>query len=93
MSQGTLYNNGLARGFLPIALVKYLGLDVEVADVETDKENFLKQFPLGKIPAFVGPEGFKLTEVMAISYYRMLNNRFQKEAGLQRQMECAVVFA
>lgn len=71
MSQGTLYVNSLARGYLPSALVKYLGLDIEIVDTEKDQESFLKQFPLGKIPAFVGPEGIKLTEVMAIAYYRM----------------------
>ncbi|CUS24876.1 LAQU0S21e00452g1_1 [Lachancea quebecensis] len=69
MSQGTLYVNSLARGYLPSALVKYLGLDITIVDTEKDTDSFLKQFPMGKIPAFVGPEGMKLTEVMAVAYY------------------------
>lgn len=68
MSQGTLYVNTLPRGILPKALIKALNLDITVADADTSEE-FAKYFPLKKVPAFVGPNGAKLTEVIAITYY------------------------
>lgn len=68
MSQGTLYATVQARGILPKALIKHFGLDVKVSDKDAV---YNKHFPLNKIPAFVGPKGFKLTEVIAISLYCM----------------------
>lgn len=70
MSQGTLYVNGLARGILPQSLIETWKLDIKVE--QTDCEVFAKEFPMAKIPAFIGPNGFHLTEVMAVLYYRML---------------------
>lgn len=70
MSQGTLYTGSFARGFLAKGLVQHLGLDVAVVDKSTDAA-FASKFPLGKIPAFVGPKGFKLTESIAVYSYRM----------------------
>lgn len=75
MSQGTLYVNTLPRGILPKALVKALNLDITVADADTSEE-FAKYFPLKKVPAFVGPNGAKLTEVIAITYYCMYTAAF-----------------
>ncbi|KAL6453058.1 CAM1 Elongation factor 1-gamma 1 [Candida maltosa Xu316] len=66
MSQGTLYATQQIRSLAPKALVKHFKLDVKV----TDKDDvYHKNFPLNKIPAFVGPKGFKLHEVIAISLY------------------------
>lgn len=71
MSQGTLYNSEkYARGILPVALIKYFNLDVNITNIETSDE-FSKLFPLKKIPAYVGPKGYKLTEVIAVVYYCM----------------------
>ena len=37
---------------------------------ETNKSaEFLKKFPLGKVPAFEGSDGLTLTESNAIAYY------------------------
>ena len=69
MSQGTLYGNFRIRTWVPQALIKHYGLDVKVIAPEDDEEQFAKQFPLKKVPAFVGPTGFKLTEVIAVLHY------------------------
>lgn len=69
MSQGTLYVGEYARCFLVQGLIKFYNLDV--ACVSKDA-TFEKLFPLGKFPAFVGPKGFKLTEVNAVALYREL---------------------
>lgn len=69
MSQGTLFVTEQARGIAPKAIVKHFNLDVKISDKEDAA--YKKAFPLNKIPAFVGPKGFKLTEAIAISIYCM----------------------
>lgn len=76
MSQGTLYTTEQARGIVPKALIKHFNLDVKIADKED--ASYKKFFPLNKIPAFVGPKGFKLTEVIAISIYCMYDFFFSR---------------
>ncbi|SSD60837.1 uncharacterized protein SCODWIG_02598 [Saccharomycodes ludwigii] len=72
MSQGTLYIFPQSpRGSFPAALAKYFNLDVQVKYISECGEEFAAKFPLKKIPAFAGKNGFKLTEVIAISYYCM----------------------
>lgn len=70
MSQGTLYANERVRALIPVALIKHFKLDVKIVDPASCK-TYSKLFPLGKVPAFVGPKGVKLTEVIAISVYCM----------------------
>lgn len=70
MSQGTLYASEKIRGLIAKALVKHFGLHVKVVNADESAE-FKKIFPLKKVPAFVGPKGVKLTEVIAISIYCM----------------------
>ena len=53
---------------------KYSGAQITVAKDfvfgETNKTpEFLKKFPLGKVPAFEGSDGVLLTESNAIAYY------------------------
>lgn len=66
MSQGTLFAGQSIRGFLARGLIKHYNLDIEVTD-KNDAYN--ANFPLNKIPAFIGPKGYKLTEVIAIVLY------------------------
>ncbi|KAG0684015.1 hypothetical protein C6P40_000319 [Pichia californica] len=70
MTSGTLYimprsprSNWLG------ALVKALNLDIDVVDSATQPEQFAKEFPLKKTPAFIDSEGFELTELIAIIEY------------------------
>ncbi|KLO17779.1 elongation factor 1-gamma [Schizopora paradoxa] len=75
MSAGTLWTtptSGEGKAFRAVAA--YGGVKI---DIPTDykhyednkKPEFLTQFPLGKIPAFKGTDGFVLTETFAISRY------------------------
>ncbi|AQZ14979.1 CAM1 (YPL048W) [Zygosaccharomyces parabailii] len=78
MSEGLLYSNFRIRSLVPRALVKTLKLDVDVVDPYTVEEQFAKDFPLKKLPSFKGPNGFKLTEQMAINYYLIRSSSDEK---------------
>merc|ERR1711942_266451 len=69
---GTYPDNFRAQKALIAA--KYSGAQLTVAKDfvfgETNKTpDFLKKFPLGKVPAFEGSDGVRLTESNAIAYY------------------------
>merc|ERR1711909_122772 len=75
MVAGTLYTypDNFRAQKAPIA-AKYSGAQLTVAKDfvfgETNKTpDFLKKFPLGKVPAFEGSDGTILTESNAIAYY------------------------
>lgn len=58
-----------------LAIAKENGLDVELVNTvpgEGVSEEYLKLNTLGKIPTFVGANGFVLSEVIAIAIYREL---------------------
>lgn len=69
MSAGTLYANFRARTMVPRALVNYLGLDITLITPEDNAEQFARDFPWKKVPAYISPKGIKLTEHLAIIYY------------------------
>ncbi|KAJ3322225.1 ATP-dependent RNA helicase dhx37 [Boothiomyces sp. JEL0866] len=79
---------------------KYNNLDVQESVISVGKENtsaeFLAKFPLGKVPAFEGADGFTVYESNAIAYYvanqegTLLLGNDEKEAALVQQW---VVFA
>ncbi|KAM3162867.1 Elongation factor 1-gamma 1 [Lachancea thermotolerans] len=69
MSLGTLYGNFRIRTWVPQAIIKKFGLDIKIIAPEDNEQQFAKDFPLKKVPGFLGPEGFKLTETMAVMYY------------------------
>ncbi|CCE62169.1 hypothetical protein TPHA_0C00120 [Tetrapisispora phaffii CBS 4417] len=66
MSNGTLYVKDFPRAILARSLVKYYKIDVKVEDAETS-ETYKRDCPVGRIPAFVGPNDFILTEIAAIN--------------------------
>ncbi|CCK71450.1 translation elongation factor EF1B gamma KNAG_0H00340 [Huiozyma naganishii CBS 8797] len=81
MSQGTLYVWATPRTNSCEAIVKAYGLDVEIVDVKAATvPEFVEKFPLGEVPAFLGPRGVKLTETSAILTYliELLPERDQK---------------
>lgn len=53
-----------------IIVAKENGLDVELVPTTPFDEEFKKINPIGRIPAFVGANGFTLTETIAISIFR-----------------------
>ncbi|KAI1323015.1 glutathione S-transferase [Xylariaceae sp. FL0255] len=67
----TYPNNGRVQRIQAIANMS--GLEIEFPEfqmgVSNKTEEFLAKFPLGKVPAFEGADGFCLTESSAIAYY------------------------
>lgn len=80
MTLGTLFTTEQIRSVPPQALIKHFNLDVKIAGKE-DK-TYAKNFPLSKVPAFVGPKGFKLHEVIAVSIYCMYLPNFYRSIDL-----------
>merc|ERR1712114_65751 len=75
MVAGTLYTYpDNFRAFKALIAAKYSGAQLTVAKdfvfgESNKKPEFLKKFPLGKVPAFEGSDGVLLTESNAIAYY------------------------
>jgi len=78
MAAGTLYTYPENfRAYKALIAAQYSGAKVKVVSEppafkfgETNKtEEFLKKFPLGKVPAFESDDGVKLFESNAIAYY------------------------
>ncbi|CDO93788.1 unnamed protein product [Kluyveromyces dobzhanskii CBS 2104] len=82
MSQGALFANFRIRTWLPRAVVKSLKLDVKILDPEANEQLWSKLFPLKKVPCFVGADGFKLTEQLAVLSY--LVNLSGNQSEIQR---------
>jgi len=89
MASGTLYTYpDNFRAFKALIAAKYSGANVQVAkDFEfgkTDKtEDFLKKFPLGKVPALETSDGKYLAESNAIAYY-LSNETLRGASDLQK---------
>lgn len=64
----TLFVKERSRNKIPRALVKHYKLDYQIVD---NDEELAKYFPLKLIPALLEKDGFKLTETIAVSVYRM----------------------
>lgn len=69
-SSGSLYTYvGNARTTALLAVAKANALDVEVVDVKPGDDKLVEKFPMGKIPGFVGSDGYTLHECNAIAIY------------------------
>lgn len=70
MSFGKLYSyNGNPRTTALLAVAKANALDVEIVEVQPHDSKLVEHFPQGKIPGFVGADGYKLFETNAIAIY------------------------
>ncbi|SCU99967.1 LAMI_0G02014g1_1 [Lachancea mirantina] len=76
MSQGKLIVKPLGRSVVPNALASHFKLDIETIDKD-EFPNFEQKFPLNQVPVFIGRNGFKLTEAIAIIVY--LTNLIEDE--------------
>lgn len=65
------------RGLIVKDLAKYLKLDVKIVEDKESDKKYAENFPLNKIPAFIGKNGFKLTETIAIAYYCMFSDKLK----------------
>lgn len=68
MSQGTLFGQSETRSILPVGLVKAFNLDVKL-EARGSEAHKAAGFPNEKVPAFLGPHGYKLQEAIAVLYY------------------------
>jgi elongation factor 1-gamma len=72
MAFGTLYTaEGNPRSTAIKAVAKANNIDLEIVneDYAAKSAGLLKANPLGKVPTFVGTDGFTLTESIAIAIY------------------------
>ncbi|KAI0840159.1 eEF1-gamma domain-containing protein [Hypoxylon sp. FL0890] len=85
---GKIYTKELnPRTTAILAVAKANGLDLDVVEVDTTKPTpeFLKVNPLSKVPAFVGSDGFTLTECIAIAIYITSQNEKTTLLGKTKQ--------
>lgn len=70
-----------------LAVAKANGLDLETVEVDTKNPTpaFLEANPLSKVPAFVGTDGYVLTETMAIAIYLTSQNEKTTLLGKTKQ--------
>jgi len=89
MSFGTLYSKGDNTRSEAIKLVaKANNLKLDVVEVETGANataDYLKINKLGKIPSFVGADGYTLTECIAIAIYVTSQNEKTTLLGKTKQ--------
>ncbi|TID29480.1 hypothetical protein CANINC_001935 [Pichia inconspicua] len=81
MVSGTLYVMSISprSSWLP-ALAEFCGHNIKVVE-HTDDPNFKSLFPLGKTPAFIADDGEKVTEILAIVEYFIINSPDETKAG------------
>ena len=67
-----------ARTTVLLAVAKANKLDIELVETRPPVQDieYFKLNPLGKVPTFVGANGYILTETMAIAVYCALNLSF-----------------
>ncbi|KAI0012786.1 hypothetical protein F4779DRAFT_532235 [Xylariaceae sp. FL0662B] len=70
-----------------LAVAKANGVDLDVVHVDTANPTpeFLKANPLSKVPAFVGADGYVLTECIAIAIYITSQNEKTTLLGKTKQ--------
>lgn len=70
IGSGSIYSYyGNPRTTALLAVAKANALDVDMVDVKPGDDKLLEKFPLGKLPGFVGADGFMLHECNAIAIY------------------------
>ncbi|TID29061.1 hypothetical protein CANINC_002146 [Pichia inconspicua] len=81
MVSGTLYVMSVSprSSWLP-ALAKFCGHEIKVVE-HKDDPNFKSIFPLGKTPAFIADDGEKVTEMLAVVEYFIINSSDETKAG------------
>lgn len=80
MSRPILYTSKkFVRPIAPACLAKYYKLDINVVEIDDDKAKFSQEFPLQRVPAYIEPGGFKLTEAVAITTFLVKSTKNQDE--------------
>ncbi|KAJ3340531.1 nuclear protein localization protein 4 [Gonapodya sp. JEL0774] len=86
----TILNTTSSTVYKALIAAKYNGLEVEEdkgfqIGVTNTTPAFLNKFPLGKVPAFEGADGFTLYESNAIAYYVASSKKDTKLLGKDKQ--------
>ncbi|SPN97232.1 probable translation elongation factor eEF-1, gamma chain [Cephalotrichum gorgonifer] len=81
----TAPQNPRSTGILAVAKANGLGLTVVEADFENLSEEHKAANPLGKIPTFIGADGYTLTECIAIAIYVTSQNEKTTLLGKTKQ--------
>ena len=66
-----LQTNARTTAILAVAKANKIDLEIVEADTKNPSADHLKASPLGKIPAFLGEDGYPLSEAIAIAIYSM----------------------
>lgn len=91
MAKATIYYSpNYIRPIVPVQLVKYFNLDIEIADIGDCMDEFSKEFPEKLTPTLVGQDGLKLTEAIAINNYLIKSTGNQEEIKKLLGTECYV---
>ncbi len=69
-----MQRNPRSTGILAVAKANNLDLEVVPTDSEAKDPEYLKINPLGKVPTFVGADGYVLYEAIAIAIYGTLDS-------------------
>ncbi|KAL9623342.1 MAG: hypothetical protein Q9160_002449 [Pyrenula sp. 1 TL-2023] len=94
MSFGKLYSyKGNSRTTALLAIAKENKLDIELVNTQPPdvSVDYLKYNPLGRIPTFVGSNGFVLTECIAIAIYFTSQNEKTTLLGKTKQDYASIV--
>ncbi|KAL8944429.1 MAG: hypothetical protein Q9216_000480 [Gyalolechia sp. 2 TL-2023] len=95
MAFGKLFTyDGNARSTAIRAVAKANKLDLEIVKtvpLEGVSQDYLKINPLGRIPSFVGADGYTLTECMAIAIYITSQNEKTSLLGKTKQDYASIV--
>ena len=89
MAFGTLFTIGgdNPRSIAIKAVAKANGLDLNIVEVDSSKPSIehLKAHKLGKVPAFLGEDGFALSEAIAVAIYITSQNEKTTLLGKTKQ--------
>ncbi|CAL9733491.1 glutathione S-transferase Y-2 [Monosporozyma servazzii] len=70
MSTILYYSPKYIRPIISVCLVQYFKADIQIVDIDTDMENFARDFPLQQCPSLINREtGLYLTETISIQHY------------------------
>lgn len=91
MANTTLYYSpNYIRPVVPVQLIKYFKLDIEISDIKDCMDDFTKKFPQKQAPTLVGPDDLELTEAIAINNYIIKSSGNEEEIKKLLGTDCYI---
>lgn len=89
------YPQDNARSTVLLAVAKENNLDIELVETRPPNvsQDYLKLNPLGRIPTFVGSNGFILTESIAIAIYCTFLESYPALSSLRPKMSHIITYS